>query len=227
MRKRKKVGTNPITVLKSIRESYSGEKEGHRYRLIVLMVSAFTAFQKLKADTTRVASFYKEAGTKVSGRSKPVNLLKEVMAYIAGANSDSGKKLAWKRARVLEYLDDKGIPAEKMAAKITKYGGIEKTYKIAARKTPRREEATGLVPVKKSKVGELRSDSDDDEETSITEDTTGNDRWVQIVGTIRLSNLDKLQKEPDGTKLKLVVRRIDEDDVSFRVIGVGASYHEW
>jgi hypothetical protein len=56
-----------------------------------------------------------------------------------GVKTESGRKLAWKRGRVIEFLHDQGIKISKIAAEIQSRGGIEAVLKQAAEQKPRRD----------------------------------------------------------------------------------------
>lgn len=225
MRKRMKSNVNPVAHLKAIRDGFSEERKGHRDRLIGLMVSAFQVFQRLKTDSQRVTAFYKEAAVKLKGRSKPTNLLKEVMAYIADANNESAQKLASKRARVLEFLDERGVPVEKMSSKIRKYGGIEKTYRRATRKTPRRNglgHSRFLIPVEEE-MTIARDKSAKREKPPKAQDVGRNDNYADLKACASFSVIDELREMGVGAELVLRGRRIDKNDALLRITSIGDS----
>ena len=69
----------------------------------------------------------------------PSWLAKAVMVYVTDAKSENAKKLAWKRARVVEHLHDfHGVPVGKIAAEIRKRGGVEAIARLAAEEDPLR-----------------------------------------------------------------------------------------
>jgi hypothetical protein len=69
------------------------------------------------------------------------------MVYVTDAKSENAKKLAWKRARVVEHLHDfHGVPVGKIAAEIRKLGGVEAVVRLAAEEDP-------LRPKSKSDAG--------------------------------------------------------------------------
>lgn len=220
MRKRLKTHNDPIKNLTAIREGYKNENDGHRNRLIVLMVRGFREFQNIKNVPREVAAFYTEAGIKTAGRSKPPNLLKEVMAYIAGATTESARKLADKRARVLRYLDEKGVAVEKMPRKIKHYGGIEKTYRRATRKSlptglGKSRDLSPVPSIKARHFGKTPNSENEEPRRHIR-----NDADTNISVCVELSTLEKLRAAKRGDILALSARRVDEKGALLRIVGL-------
>jgi len=79
------------------------------------------------------------------------SLTASVLAYVTGARTPNSVKLAWKYARVLEYLHDKKkVPLAHLAREMKVRGGIERLTGLAAQENPRR---------KKNDVGDFRKNA--------------------------------------------------------------------
>ncbi|MCC8952702.1 hypothetical protein H8B02_04235, partial [Bradyrhizobium sp. Pear77] len=174
---RKKSKVNLVAMLTAARDAYDQERKGHRQRLVELMVSAYRIFLRLQSDSRQLAAFYQEAGVRTKRRAKPPNPLVEIMAYIAGAKSDSDRKLALKRGKVLAYLEEKEIAPDEMSSTIKKYGGIEKTYRRATKKRGDKSQRIGSIPIserRREKRRKLEQDID------VAERPRQNDRCVEF-----------------------------------------------
>jgi hypothetical protein len=117
----------------------------------------------------------------------------EVVAKATGASSREARKLASKRAGVLEFLRERKVPVKKTAATIKKEG-LEKLYSEWCKK-------------KKKMAAANKPPSSPDGKVMLT-------FWVEP------SDRDLLLDQKQGAKLTVLVSRVSESDGDFQVKGV-------
>lgn len=229
---------NPVGQLRELRDGYIAEKHGHRKRQLDYMVSAFRSYLKLKDHPGRIKAFYETAQVRQKRRGKRPNLLTEIMVYLAAASSESARKLAWKRARVLEFLDTRGVPPDKMRSKIQKYGGIEKAYRVSTSKLPKAESRNGIIAAD-SKIQArknhfqtptrgLRREVAVNEEAAEQEGVRkSNDSFTTVMARIRYSDLEELKEKPIASKLRLAGLRVNKNECMLRITSVSDHQVEW
>ena len=110
------------------------------------------------------------------------------MAYVMGANSESKRKLAWKRGRVIEFLHSQGIKIAKIAAEIKSRGGIEAVLKQAVKQQPRRDKKSAgkKASAKKSKHLVAKTRDKQDRDTFDSDDSDIGARSPRSGGTMRM-----------------------------------------
>src|SRR5205085_6196673 len=154
----------------------------------------------------------------------------EVMVYVMGATSDSNRKLAWRRGRVIEFLHDQGIKVEKISSEIQSRGGIGAVLKQATKENPRRDKgSTGRkTGVKKSAGVISKSKSDlnmldrEESDTTIARSagaTGGNDGQVIMLlpVLIKLSDRDMMEELRAESRVRIVGTRINHSGAKIEV----------
>jgi hypothetical protein len=140
----------------------------------------------------------------------------EVMAYVMGAKSDSNRKIAWKRGRVIEFLHGEGVKIAKIAAEIQSRGGIEAILRQAAEQKPRRDKGSAGTKTRVKKSAAVvatsshksdRDEPDRDDPDGVTERTPAttrrNDRQVMMPVLINLSDRDLLYDLAAKSRVKI------------------------
>ncbi|MEY9108184.1 hypothetical protein ABH999_004380 [Bradyrhizobium yuanmingense] len=230
---------NPVGQLRELREGYIAERHGHRRRQLDYMVAAFRSYLKLKDSPGRIKSFYEAAQVRQKRRGKQPNLLTEIMVYLAAATGESARKLAWKRARVLEFLDAKRVPPDKMLSKIQKYGGIERAYRATTHRSTKsglsgKGTIFGRAPLtKKAELGGRVVDHSADRaitphKPAKSEASEGqNDKFTTVLARIRYSDLDELKEKELDTKLRLSAVRAAKNGCLIRITCVSEREADW
>jgi hypothetical protein len=160
----------------------------------------------------------------------PVNIVTEVMIYVMGVTSEAGRKIAWKRGRVIEFLHDQGVEIAKIATEIKTRGGIGAVLKQATKEDPRRKKVpTDAKPsAKKSKplVVKTRDKQERDPPESNESDvpparsaggSRRNDRQVIVPVLINLSDRDTLFDLPVEACVRMVAIRTNHKDAKIEV----------
>jgi hypothetical protein len=125
-----------------LRRQYKTERAGYRDCVHETMARTMSVILKLRSSERAVQRFLKL--TKAKNKVSPYDaaqswITKAVMVYVMDAKSESAKKIAWKRARVLDHLHDfHGIVPKNIAAEIRERGGIEAIIRLAAEEDPLR-----------------------------------------------------------------------------------------
>jgi hypothetical protein len=215
-----------LVKLKKLKSDYKNERKGYRYRQYEILANTMAIVIELRSDESAAKGFLKLSGKKIAPtKAKKTDkwLTAAAVAYVTGAKSESAVKLAWKRARVLDYLHDfHGIPPEDIAAEIRKRGGIEAVARLAAEEDPLRPKSKsdaekidgtkagfGKGPrahIKSASADEhvsganLDDDLDDNADSSTLEEGT---MLVRISGDLRA----KLEEVGEGKPAKLIGTR--------------------
>jgi hypothetical protein len=131
-----------------------------------------------------------------SKKSSPSNWCLEVVAKATGASSRKARKLASKRAAVLELLRERDVPVENTATTLKKEG-LERLYseKCKKKKATRAPAASSKRP------------------------STPNQE-VSLLLWMKRSNRQQLMDQEVGTKSTILVSRVNESDGDFQVKGV-------
>jgi hypothetical protein len=197
--------------------------KGHRALLSSSLQTAQRVIVKFLDNKTLHSQFVRavQKGNK-KGRKKsaPFNWCLEVVAKATGASSPKGRKLASKRAGVLEYLRNREVPVKDTAATVKKEG-LEKLYSEWCNKK------------KKNRVAEASNGRQQLSPTVAKNKTNHNDREVILPLRMKLSDRDQLLDQKFGSMLTVLVRRVSENDGNFqvkRVIGVdrlGEEADDW
>jgi hypothetical protein len=172
--------------------------KGHRALLRDTLQTAQRIIVKFsKNETLRkqfIRALEKEAknGRKEAG---PSNWSLEVVAKATGASSRQTRKLASKRAGVLEFLRERDVPVKKTAATIKKEG-LEKLYAEWCKKKKQRQRAAAGNP------------------------PSTPDGRVMVALWMKPSDRDQLLDQKEGAKLTVLVSRVSESDGDFHVKGV-------
>jgi hypothetical protein len=133
----KSIEARPVNELEKLKWQFQEQLNGYRQAKYQIYASTMAEVVKLRADEDELAAFLATADIE-RPEIEPQN--KNWITLAAVSFVTHNKQLAWKGARVLDYLYDiKKVPLNKLASKIRKLGGIEKIVKIAAEKDPRRK----------------------------------------------------------------------------------------
>jgi hypothetical protein len=128
------------------------------------------------------------------------------------------RQLAWKGARVLDYLYDvRKIPLDNIAQEIREQGGIEKILKIAAEEDPRREEVNetdeeeAAKPSRETpnKHGLGRKGKPENKEPDTSEDSTEESEIAVSISPDLRTKLDGIKI---GRRVKLIGVRAEQAD---------------
>jgi hypothetical protein len=131
-----------VEKLRKLRRQFKAKRTGYHGHVHETMARAMGVILKLRSSNRSLRRFLKltKVERTVSRDDQSQSWITQaVMVYVTDAKSENAKKLAWKRARVLDHLHDfHGVPVEKIAAEIRKRGGVEAVVRLAAKENPRR-----------------------------------------------------------------------------------------
>jgi hypothetical protein len=194
--------------LKELEESGRKVKKannGHRAMLRESLETAQHIIVKLMRNNELQKQFVRAVQKAKKGRKSSTNFnwSLEVVAKATGASSSKARKLASKRAGVLEYLRDRGVAANDTAATVKKEG-VEKLYSAWCKK---KKEAKGdhgdgrrHPPKNHPKSEEIR-----------------NDKEVILPLWMKSSEREQLLDQKLGAMLTVLVSRVSEDEGAFKV----------
>ena len=217
---------NVFQTLDSLRDRVKAAFRGYREQVYGFMAKAWLIVLLLRKDKELLRKFIRRAKLKVAAKGKAVlKVVTEVMAYIMGVKTESGRKLAWKRGRVIEFLHDQGIKISKIAAEIQSRGGIEAVLKQAAEQKPRRDKVSSDTKngIKKRETVEAKSshkqDLDESDGVNARSPATPlrNDRQVVMPMLINLSDRDMLLGLPLRSCVSIIVTRVGQKDAKIEV----------
>jgi len=216
--------------LKKLKTEYKNELKGYRYRQYEILANTMAIVVELRSDDSAVRAFLRLSGKKSPpAKCKNVEdrLTAAVVAYVTAAKSGNALKLAWKRARVLDYLYDvHAISPEMIADEIRSRGGIEAIAKDAMKEKPRRpkaekgkekaKSATAKRSLVKSASAEKLSFNDEADDWDAPIPDSGRDRLggedTEIKVRISPELRAKLMAIKADRRVKLISVRIDTDD---------------
>jgi hypothetical protein len=220
---------NFLQTLDSLRGQVKAALGGYREQVYSLMAKAWLVVQLLRKDKKLRRRFIRRAKLKVAAKGKTAfKVVTEVMAYVMGAKTESKRKLAWKRGRVIEFLVGQGIKIGKIASEIHSRGGIEAVYNQAVKQKPRRdkgsagEKASGRKAkalVAKTSEKQDRDESDDADAGSPATSRL-NDGQIIMPLLINLSDRDMLAQLPAGSRVEIIATRISEKSAKIEVVRV-------
>jgi hypothetical protein len=222
----KKLPVKSVTKeLDALRLELQKARGGYHQEVYRVMAGSLVVALVLRENKTLARNFVRRVRPRAGNRKDgaAINLFTEVMVYVMGAATDSGRKLAWKRGRVIEYLHEEGVKIENIPSQIKARGGIEAVFKQAVKQQPRREKGsvgtkTGAKkskpPVVKPGDKQDRDPPDSNESAVIPAKSAGgsrrNDRKVIMPVLVTLSARDMLDESPIGTRVQIVATRTNE-----------------
>lgn len=218
--------TKILDALNALKLELRNARSGYHQEVYRVMAKGLAIALGLRANKKLARNFVRRVRPRPADRKKDgaaINFFTEVMVYVMDAKSDSGRKLAWKRGRVIEYLHEEGVEIENIPSQIKGRGGIEAILKQAVKAQPRRDKSSAgtKTGAKKSKppVVEPRDKQDRDppdgnESTVIPAKSAGrsrrNDQQTIMSVLIKLSELDFLEELPIGSRVKFIATRTNE-----------------
>lgn len=135
----KSIEASPVHELKKLKRQFQKERKGYREAKYQILASAMAEVVKLRSDEDELEAFIVATGAE---RPTVESQSRSWITVAAVSFVTHNRQLAWKGARVLDYLYDvREISLDNIAQEIREQGGIEKILKIAAEEDPRREEA--------------------------------------------------------------------------------------
>jgi hypothetical protein len=207
--------------LDALRLKLQNARNGYHQEAYGVMARALAVALVLRANKKLARNFVRRVRPQPADRKDgaAINLVTEVMVYVMGAATDSGRKLAWKRGRVIEYLHEEGVKIENIPSQIKTRGGIEAVFKQAVKAEPRRKrsEAEQHSGTKTSgpAADESRVETTEDDEDAAGPST--NDKKVVMPMIISLSDRDMIMELPRKFRLRLVVVRVNREDAQIMV----------
>jgi hypothetical protein len=217
---------NFVQTLDLLRDQVKAALGGYREQVYGFMAKAWLIVLLLRRDKELQRKFIRRAKLKVAAKgTAALKVVTEVMAYVMGVKTESGRKLAWKRGRVIEFLHDQGIKISKIAAEIQSRGGIEAVLKQAAKQKPRRDKVSSDtkngVKKRETVVGESNHKQDHDESDGVNARSPAtarrNDGWVVMPMLINLSDRDMLLGLPLRSCASIIVTRVGQKDAKIEV----------
>ena len=214
----KKNTPKPTLTIKTFLEELeqSGRKlkksnKGHHSLLRDTLETAQRIIVKFLDNETLRKQFVRAVKKEKKGRkeSRPFNWSLEVVAKATGASSRKARKLASKRAGVLEFLRERKVPVKDTAATL-KQEGLEKLYSGWCKRKKERE-----VPA------------------AASQPPSTPDGKVMLPLWMEHSDRDQLLSQKIGVKLTVLVSRVSENDGDFQVKrvmavdGLGDEDDEW
>ena len=128
------------SVLQELRDEQR-DYPSHRDALFVFLSKTMATVERMRLCPESILTFYdrfwrNDLPLKMV---KPETLTRDVIAYVTDARSESDRKIAWKRARALDYLHDEcGIKAEALPDAFRDRGGLEAVVREAVKSRPLR-----------------------------------------------------------------------------------------
>lgn len=214
--------------LQRLRREYDKERKDYHHRQYDILADTMATVVELRSDESAVKAFLKLSGKKSPPvKSKKVEdwLTAAVVTYVTAAKSENAVKLAWKRARVLDYLYDvHAISTEKIADEIRSRGGIEAIAKEAMKENPRRPKAQNEKAASAANKSPFKSTNAHRE--SASDDTNGAEDWdalsnkghqrggehSQIAVHISAALRAKLLAVKSTRRVRMIGVRVDTDD---------------
>jgi hypothetical protein len=137
-----KIRSKLVRDLKIISSDFSHIKREYRGGIYEIMGRTMPIVVQLRNDKAALRNFTriaKIAPKLIGNLNSPAWITNAVMSFVMKVKSKNTRKLAWKRARALDYLYDiKKTPLAKIAKALKKAGGVEKIVRLAGKKNPRR-----------------------------------------------------------------------------------------
>jgi len=202
--------TNPIEQVKMLRQQFKAQYKGHRRQIIFLTCQSFKTALEIGKSKKQREAFYMTANIP-SKRRERLNIVTEVLAYaMSGDRSEKKRKVAWKRARAVEYLHSSGVRLIDLEKEIVRRGGIESLVREASKQEPRRRKEIPGLPARS--LGKIQSAvrREDEQRQRIRAPTSGsNDQPSLISFRICMSDLDVVRDIRAGGKAKLIITRLD------------------
>lgn len=125
--------------LDSLKDQYRKRKNDYRRWRYEALASAMKIVVELRKGGDFPAKLRRLQKRLVKSGSRSSSLTAAVLAYITGGRSENAFKIAWKWARVIEFLHDhKKVKIARLAKEIGLGGGIESLAREAAKENPRR-----------------------------------------------------------------------------------------
>src|ERR1700733_1451654 len=102
--------------LDPIRHKIKKARGGYHQEVYNEMAAALPIALALSSNRKLKKKFLNKVASQRSPGGVPINIVTEVMVYVMDATSESGRKLAWRRGRVIEFLHFQGIKIKKIVA---------------------------------------------------------------------------------------------------------------
>jgi hypothetical protein len=170
------------------------------------IIVKFLDNETLQKQFVRAVKKGEKKGRKKSG---PFNWSLEVVAKATGASSRKARKLASKRAGVLEFLRERDVPVKDTAATLKKEG-LEKLYSEWCKKKKEREAVAAA-----------------------SQSPSPPDGKVMLPLWMTPSDRDELLNQKVGVALTVLVSRVSENEGDFQVKrvmvvdGLGEDADDW
>jgi hypothetical protein len=203
--------------------SIKKSSKGHRALLRSSMQTAQRIIVELSSNETLQSQFVHAVKKTAKGRKNPTtfNWHLEVVAMATGASSGKTRKLASKRAGVLEYLRELGVAVNETAATVEKEG-LEKLYSAWCK---RKKEAEALA--------DAGNGHNEPPQKAPKREKTRNDKDVILPIWMKTSEREQLFDQKLGAMLTVLVSRVSEDEGAFKLKHVmvadslGESSDDW
>jgi hypothetical protein len=206
--------------LDALRLKLRKARNGYHQEAYGVMARALAVALVLRENKKLARNFVRRVRPQPADRKDgtAINLVTEVMVYVMGAATDSGRKLAWKRGRVIDYLHEDGVKIEDIPSQIKTRGGIEAVFKQAVKAEPRRKRSEPKqhsgMKTKGPAADELRGQTPEDDDAA---GPSTNDKKVVMPMIISLSDRDMIMELPRKCRLRLAVVRVDRQDAQIMV----------
>jgi hypothetical protein len=201
-----------LTELEAIKDNYKKAQKGFRSQfrntmeMTQRMIVRLQTNGKLEARFKRAVLDERKKNGERHSNTK-FNLSLEVVAKATGAFSREGRKVAWKRARALDYLREIGVEVSDTARAIKDKGGLEKIVAeaIRAKSIDRRGPVSSASP-KPAINGSI--------------DSRVNDREVSVPVWMKLSDRDEIAEQSIGSRFILTALRVGQAGGDLKIAGV-------
>jgi hypothetical protein len=126
--------------LVSLRKEYRKRRTDYHESRYEMLGTAMKIVVEIRDDEAHLPKMLRRLRARPRNpRQRESNLTDTVVEYVTSPSTENGFKIAWKYARVLEYLHDhKKVPLAHLAREIKLRGGIEKLTRKATKEFPRR-----------------------------------------------------------------------------------------
>jgi hypothetical protein len=193
--------------LDPIRNEIKKARSGVRQKVYNEMAAALPIALVLGSNKKLQRKVLKKVASERNSGGVPVNIVTEVMVYVMGASSESGRKLAWRRGRVIEFLHSQEIKIADIAAEVKARGGINAVLKQATEESPRRKNGSTKKQKSEQKAKALLAKTSDKQDRDETEGSLAtnrqNDGQVIMPILINLSDRDMLFELPAKSRVKI------------------------
>jgi hypothetical protein len=225
--------TTCVADVRQLRDRVLEQKRGHRAELRSNLAEAYRYGQDLRGGSMQAwRSFLREPffeGRKLASPKKEhKNVFALICEYVFDAKTRANRKITFKRAAVLIYLDGMRVDPDDVPETIIELGGIEKIYKLSAAhkkaQSSKEDRATASTtsnpnagnPRRKEASSEMMSLQNADQkcDDKVAAQTANKPAKSQLSEKFAMNKKlrERLHRIPDGQEVTLICVCLGEND---------------